>query len=246
MNNSRAFLHITYKLYGHLDKLSGVKKSNCINCYLSLMKHAWKKNNYECGLRYSTVAKETKLSRITVRRTLDTLEKLHVISTVRGRSGKTYKINQLFIKSESDGSILYTNKNKMYKKDHSNVKKRSVLEETIYINNIDKIIRDNRNDKDSLILNLSKLPLSELKSDTKNPYYIKLAIEKKAELDRESKATYVHPQKIINELTKIKKNSNPRYREKVAFNKRNNLDYKGRPIIKDNQSTINKGRPKKW
>jgi hypothetical protein len=245
MNNSRAFLHITYKLYGHLDKLSGVKKSNCLNCYLSLMKHAWKKNNYECGLRYSTIAKETKLSRITVRRTLDTLEKLHIISTVRGRSGKTYKINQLFIKSESDGSILYTNNNNMYKKDHSNVKKRSVLEETIYINNIDKIIRDNRNDKDSLILNLSKLPLSELNSDTKNPYYIKLAIEKKAELDRESKATYVHPQKIINELTKISKNSNPRYREKVAFNKRNNLDYKGRPIIKDNQSTINKGRPKK-
>jgi predicted transcriptional regulator len=245
MNNSRAFLHITYKLYGHLDKLSGTKKSNCINCYLSLMKHAWKKNNYECGLRYSTVVKETKLSRITVRRTLDTLEKLHVISTVRGRSGKTYKINQLFLKTESDSSIIYNNKNKKYKIDHSNVYKRAVLEETIYINNIDKIIRDNRNDKDSLILNLSKLPLSELKLDTNNPYYIKLAIEKKAELDRESKATYVHPQKIINELTKIKKNSNPKYREKVEFNKRNNLDYKGRPIIKDNQSTINKGRPKK-
>ena len=229
MNNSRAFLHITYKLYGHLDKLSGTKKSNCLNCYLSLMKHAWKKNNYECGLRYSTVAKETKLSRITVRRTLDTLEKLHVISTVRGRSGKTYKINQLFIKTESDSSIIYTNKNKKYKIDHSDVYKRAVLEETIYINNIEKIIRDNRNDKDSLILNLSKLPLKILNSDTNNPYYVKLAIEKKAELERESKATYVHPQKIINELTKIKKNSNPRYREKVAFNKRNNLDYKGRP-----------------
>ena len=229
MNNTRAFLHITYKLYGHLDKLSGTKKSNCINCYLSLMKHAWKKNNYECGLRYSTVVKETKLSRITVRRTLDTLEKLHVISTVRGRSGKTYKINQLFIKTESDGSILYTNKNKMYKKDHSDVYKRAVLEETIYINNIEKIIRDNRGDMDSLILNLSKLPPEELNSDTKNPYYVKLAKAKKAELDRESKATYVHPQKIINELTKISKNSNPRYREKVAFNKRNNLDYKGRP-----------------
>jgi len=229
MNNTRAFLHITYKLYGHLDKLSGIKKSNCLNCYLSLMKHAWKKNNYECGLRYSTIAKETKLSRITVRRTLDTLEKLHIISTVRGRSGKSYKINQLFLKTESDGSILYINKPKMYKKDHSDVKKRSVLEETIYINNIDKIIRDNRNDKDSLIVNLSKLPLSELNSDTNNPYYIKLAKAKKIELDRESKATYVHPQKIINELTKIKKNSNPRYKEKVDFNKRNNLDYKGRP-----------------
>ena len=228
MKNSRAFLHITYKLYGHLDKLSGIKKSNCLNCYLSLMKHAWKKNNYECGLRYSTIAKETKLSRITVRRTLDTLEKLHVISTVRGRSGKSYKINQLFLKTESDGSILYTNNSSMYKKDHSNVKKRSVLVEALN-NNIEAIIRDNRGDMDSMILNLSKLPLSDLNSDTNNPYYVKLAIEKKAELDRLSKATYVHPQKIINELTKIKKNSNPRYREKVSFNKRNNLDYKGRP-----------------
>ena len=229
MNNTRAFLHITYKLYGHLDKLSGTKKSNCLNCYLSLMKHAWKKNNYECGLRYSTVVKETKLSRITVRRTLDTLEKLHVISTVRGRSGKTYKINQLFLKTESDSSIIYTNENKKYKKEHSNVYKRAVLEETIYINNIENIIRDNRGNMDSLILNLSKLPLTELNSDTNNPYYVKLAKEKKAELERESKATYVHPQKIINELTKIKKNNNPRYREKVNFNKRNNLDYKGRP-----------------
>ena len=192
------------------------------------MKHAWKKNNYECGLRYSTIAKETKLSRITVRRTLDTLEKLHVISTVRGRSGKSYKINQLFLKTESDGSILYTNNSSMYKKDHSNVKKRSVLVEALN-NNIEAIIRDNRGDMDSMILNLSKLPLSDLNSDTNNPYYVKLAKEKKAELDRLSKATYVHPQKIINELTKIKKNSNPRYREKVAFNKRNNLDWKGRP-----------------
>jgi len=197
------------------------------------MKHAWKKNNYECGLRYSTVVKETKLSRITVRRTLDTLEKLNVISTVRGRSGKTYKINQLFIKTESDSSILYTNKNKMYKKEQSDVYKRAVLVEALNTidkgNNIENIIRDNRGNMDSLILNLSKLPPEELNSDTKNPYYVKLAIEKKAELDRESKATYVHPQKIINELTKISKNSNPRYREKVAFNKRNNLDYKGRP-----------------
>jgi len=197
------------------------------------MKHAWKKNNYECGLRYSTVVAETKLSRITVRRTLDTLEKLNVISTVRGRSGKTYKINQLFIKTESDSSILYTNKTKMYKKEQSDVYKRAVLVEDINTlnkgNNIEKIIRDNRGDMDSLILNLSKLPLSDLNSDTKNPYYVKLAIEKKSELERESKATYVHPQKIINELTKISKNSNPRYREKVAFNKRNNLDYKGRP-----------------
>ena len=232
MQNSRAFLHITYKLYGHLDKLSGTKKSNCINCYLSLMKHAWKKNNYECGLRYSTVAKDTKLSRITVRRTLDTLEKLNIISTVRGRSGKTYKINQLFIKSESDGSIMHINKNKMYIKDHSNVYKRSVLVEALNINNIDKIIGTYKGDKESIIDHLAKLPPEELiegNKNNKNPYYIKLAMARKEELIAENNKSYVHPQKIINELTKIKKQANPRYVEKVKFNKRNNLDYKGNP-----------------
>ena len=229
MQNSRAFLHITYKLYGHLDKLSGVKKSHALNCFLSLMKHAWKKNNYECGLRYSTVAKDTKLSRITVRRTLDTLEKLNIISTVRGRSGKTYKVNDLFLKSESDGSILYIPKSNMYKKDHSYVKKRSVLVEALYINRIDKIISDYRGDKENIIDNLAKLPPELLSEDTKNPFYVKLALKRKEEITALENVKYVHPQKIINELTKIKKQSNHRYREKVEFNKRNNLDYKGNP-----------------
>jgi len=54
-------------------------------------------------------------------------------------------------------------------------------------------------------------------------------MDRKEELIAENTKSYVHPQKIINELTKIKKQSNPRYREKVQFNKRNNLDYKGNP-----------------
>jgi hypothetical protein len=41
------------------------------------------------GLRYSTVAKDTKLSQVLLSDApLDTLEKLNIISTVRGRSGK--------------------------------------------------------------------------------------------------------------------------------------------------------------
>ena len=230
---SRAFLHITYKLYGHLDKLGGVKKSHALNCYLSLMKHAWKKNNYECGLRYSTVAKDTKLSRITVRRTLDNLEKLNIVSTVRGKSGKTYKINQLFLKTEQDGSILYTSKSNMYKKDHPYVKKRSVLVEdisTLYKgNNIDTIIGTYKGDKESIIDHLAKLPLLELNTDKNNPYYVSLAKKRKEEITASENATYVHPQKIISALNNIKKQSNPRYREKVEYNKRFNLDYKGRP-----------------
>jgi len=43
MNTSRGFLHITYKLYHHLDIIDGVKKSYCLNVFLSVMKYAWKK-----------------------------------------------------------------------------------------------------------------------------------------------------------------------------------------------------------
>jgi len=229
MNNSRAFLHITYKLYGHLDKLSGVKKSHALNCYLSLMKHAWKKNNYECGLRYSTVAKDTKLSRITVRRTLDTLEKLNIISTVRGKSGKTYKVNDLFLKSESDGSILYIPKSKMRNLDHPYVKKRSVLVETLNINSVDTIIGKYKGDKETIIDHLAKLPTAILSEDNKNPYYVKLAIERKREITASKTKKYVHPQKIISALSNIKKQTNARYVAKVKYNKANNLDYKGRP-----------------
>ena len=46
-----------------------------------------------------TLAKDTNLSRSTIKRSLDTLEKMNVIHSIKGRSGKTYSINQLFIKN---------------------------------------------------------------------------------------------------------------------------------------------------
>ena len=196
---------------------------------MALMKHCWKKNNYSAGLRHMTLAKDTNLSRSTVKRSLETLEKMNVVYSIKGRSGKTYSINQLFIKNEGlfqGSSNLHTS---MYKSELPNAQIRATLVDTLEVYTIENIIRDNRGNQQAIVDNLAKLPLAELNSDTNNPYYIKLAKERKAELDRESKASYVHPQKILTELSKISKNSNPRYREKVEYNKRNNLDYKGRP-----------------
>jgi len=42
-------------------------------------------------------------------------------------------------------------------------------------------------------------------------------------MERESKATYVNADKILSALSKIKKQANPRYREKVEYNKRNGI-----------------------
>ena len=227
MIKTRGFLQLTYILYHHLDKVGGSKKANCLSVYLSLMKYCWKSNDYRAGLRHSTIEKDTKLSRTTIHRTLQTLTKLNVISTIKGRSGKTYQINPKFVKFEK---AMYKNETSMYKNETSNVSDVQTLVETIdTINNkpIEDVIRDYKGNQQSIIDNLAKLPLDILKQDNKNHYYVKLAIQRKQELQANEKKTYVSPQKILQALKTISKNSNPRYREKVEYNKRNNLDYKG-------------------
>ena len=99
MLKTRGFLHLTYKLYHHLDKL-GERKATCLCVYLALLKYAWKKNNYTCHIRHATLEKDTQLSRPTIKRCLDTLEKMNVIKTIRGKSGKTYVINDKFLKED--------------------------------------------------------------------------------------------------------------------------------------------------
>ena len=222
MLRTRGFLHITYVLYHHLDKVSGTKKANCLSVYLSLMKYCWKSNNYTAGLRHSTIQKDTGLSRTTIHRTLQTLTKLNIISTIKGRSGKTYSINNKFIKYETG----------MFQKYTSNVSNVKTLEEAlIYNNTIDKIIGKNKGNVDTIINELATLPLPDLKSDTKNVYYCKLAIERKEELARQK--NLVDPQIIQRELKKITKEKNFAYKRKKEYNIRNNLDYKGNPIAKN-------------
>ena len=231
MIKTRGFLQLTYVLYHHLDKVGGSKKANCLSVYLSLMKYCWKSNDYRAGLRHSTIEKDTKLSRTTIHRTLQTLTKLNVISTVKGRSGKTYQINPKFVKFEKG---MYKNETSMYKNETSNVSNvQTLVESIVYINTIEEIIKNNRGNQQLIIDNLAKLPLTDLKKDKNNPYYVKLAIQRKQELAANEKKTYVPPQKILQALKSISKNSNPRYREKVAYNKRNNLDWKGNAKDKD-------------
>ena len=231
MIKTRGFLQLTYMLYHHLDKVGGSKKANCLSVYLSLMKYCWKSNDYRAGLRHSTIQKDTGLSRTTIHRTLLTLTKLNVISTIKGRSGKTYQINPKFVKFEKG---MYKNETSMYKNETSNVSNVKTLVETlIYSNTIEEIIKNNRGNQQLIIDNLAKLPLLDLKKDKNNPYYVKLAIQRKQELAANEKKTYVSPQKILQALNTIKKETNVRYREKREYNKRNSLDYKGNPIAKN-------------
>ena len=218
MNVSRGFLHITYKLFHHLDKLDGVKKSYCLNVFLSVMKYAWKKNGYEARLRHETIHKDTGLCRTTIKECLQTLNTLNVVKSIRGKSGKTYIVNEVFLRAEK----LYepTQIAVSPTRDSRNT---TTLEETISINNIGNIVKSFAGDTQKILDELSKLPLDELKKETVNVYLCKQAIQLKEDKERESKATYVNSEKILSALSRIKKQANPRYREKVEYNKRNSI-----------------------
>jgi predicted transcriptional regulator len=224
MNVSRGFLHITYKLYHHLDLVDGERKSHCLNVFLSVMKYAWKKNGYKAGLRHETIHKDTGLCRTTIKSCLETLNKLNIVKSVRGRSGKTYLVNETFLRAEK----LYE-PTQIAVKPTQDSRFTTTLEETISINNIGKIVKSFAGDTEKILDELSKLPLEELKNEKINVYLCKQAIQRKEDKERESKATYVNSEKILSALSKIKKQANPRYREKVEYNKRNNLNWKGEP-----------------
>ena len=218
MNVSRGFLHITYKLYHHLDLVDGERKSHCLNVFLSVMKYAWKKNGYKAGLRHETIHKDTGLCRTTIKSCLETLNKLNIVKSVRGRSGKTYLVNETFLRAEK----LYE-PTQIAVKPTQDSRFTATLEETISINNIGKIVKSFAGDTSKILDELSKLPLDELKQETVNVYLCKQAIQLKEDKERESKATYVNSEKILSALSRIKKQANPRYREKVEYNKRNGI-----------------------
>ena len=222
MNVSRGFLHITYKLYHHMDILDGVKKSYCLNVFLSVMKYAWKKNGYKAGLRHETIHKDTGLCRTTIKECLETLNKLNIVKSIRGRSGKTYIVNEVFLRAEK----LYE-PTKIAVSPTRDSRNTTRLKETISIdlsdNNIGKIVKSFAGDTSKILDELSKLPLDELKQETVNVYLCKQAIQLKEDKERESKATYVNSDKILSALSRIKKQANPRYREKVEYNKRNGI-----------------------
>ena len=216
MNTSRGFLHITYKLYHHLDLIEGERKSHCLNVFLSVMKYAWKKNGYKAQLRHETIHKDTGLCRTTIKSCLETLNKLNIVKSIRGRSGKTYIVNEVFLKAEKLYEPI-----KIAVKPTQDSRFTPILEEHNTLSNIDKIISENRGNLDNIINSLAVLDLPDLKSDTKNVYYCKLAIERKEELARQK--NLVDPKIIQRELSKITKEKNFAYKRKKEYNIKNGI-----------------------
>ena len=213
---TRGFLHVTYKLYHHLNILNGEEKSTCLNVFLSIMKYAWKKNGYKAQLRHETIAKDTGLCRATVKTAISKLVKLNIISDIRGRSGKTYIVNDVFLKAENTYE-----KTEIAKYSTPDSQTLATLEETLYINNnVSKIVKSLAGNREKIIEELSKLPIAELQEDKTNVYLCKLAIEHKQQYENK---TYVSSDKILSALKDMSKNNNINYKRKKEYNIRNNI-----------------------
>ena len=213
---TRGFLHVTYKLYHHLNILNGEEKSTCLNVFLSIMKYAWKKNGYKAQLRHETIAKDTGLCRATVKTAISKLVKLNIISDIRGRSGKTYIVNDVFLKAENTYE-----KTEIAKYSTPDSQTLATLEETLYINNnVSKIVKSLAGNREKIIEELSKLPITELQEDKTNVYLCKLAIEHKQQYENK---TYVSSDKILSALKDMSKNNNINYKRKKEYNIRNGI-----------------------
>lgn len=213
---TRGFLHVTYKLYHHLDILNGEEKSTCLNVFLSVMKYCWKKNGYKAGLRHETIAKDTGLCRATVKTALAKLNKLNVISDIRGRSGKTYIVNDTFLKAENTYE-----KPQIAKHLAPDSQTLATLEEHYTLDNkVSKIVKGLAGNREKIIEELSKLPVNELKEDKTNVYLCKLALDHKEQYENK---TYVSSDKILSALKSVQKNTNPRYKQKKGYNIRNGI-----------------------
>jgi hypothetical protein len=171
--------------------------------------------------------KDTKLSKMTIRRSCGLLSELGIIKIKRLPSANLYSINTTFLKPE----VLPQN-TQSATIEHSRVLPQNSINRNINNNNtlskIDKIISDNRSSKDRLITELIKhCTLEELKEDKKNVYYCKLAI---AEYAAAKNTNFASQAQIVSALKNIGgKKSNAFYRAKVAHNKKFNLDWKGNP-----------------
>ena len=219
-DTSRSFLLLTYKLYNKLDELTGTNKSYCLSVILSLLKYAWKSSDYKCAVRYSTIIKDTKLSKMTVRRSCRLLADLGIVKIKRLSSANLYSINSTYLKAEVLRENTQTYPNRTLRGTPQNSINRN--NNYININNtlIEKIMKKGLA-KDAIIKELSELPTEELKSDKTNIYYCNLAIALKEELLREK--NLVPTEKILASLRNTTKKSNSRYIEKVEYNKRNGI-----------------------
>jgi hypothetical protein len=171
---------------------------------------------------------------------------MHLLSTAglikirRLSSTNLYTINPILLVNEVNvvqgvGNMVHISgvPNAHINKTYLN--KHIVLTKNNKMNKIDDIVNNTSLDKQSKIIKLASLTLPELKQFIKqHPHYVQKAIEyQEQELrDKRSLPKHIVEQAMTAAVSKNAKNRSFNYRKKIEFNKRNNLDWQGKPKVK--------------
>jgi predicted transcriptional regulator len=200
-----------------------------------LLKHANYKTG-ECYPRLSTIAKPLGLSKVTVYKCINIMIKGGILLKVRLPSTNLYKINPEFVYSDIKtvkGGIKTVNGDVKTVKVLVEHNIEHYIEQSIEA--INNIINNNRGNKDTIVYLISRsIPLPELNNlliQNIHTYYVRLAIDKHRELLRQKNLMpeAVAKTQISQALKNNSKQRSASYKAKVEFNKRNNLDWQGKP-----------------
>jgi predicted transcriptional regulator len=225
------------------------RKAHCFSVLVMLLKHANYKTG-ECYPRLSTIAKPLGLSKVTVYKCINIMIKGGILLKVRLPSTNLYKINPEFVYSDiktvniTKPSDIKTVKGGI-KTVNGDVKTVKVLVEHNIehyieqsIESINNIINNNRGNKDTIVYLISRsIPLPELNNlliQNIHTYYVRLAIDKHRELLRQKNLLpeALAKTQISQALKNNSKQRSASYKAKVEYNKRNNLDWQGKPKVR--------------
>jgi hypothetical protein len=213
-------------------------KAKCLAILIILLRFANPKTG-SCYPRYSKIKEMIGLSRITLYRCIKLMIDNKLLIKKRLSSTNLYTLSPVLLVNNvsdrhhdvSDRYLSGISKIPINKYNINNI----VLINNVMKERLDKIVNDRSISKDNKISLLSdSLSLPELQQcikDNIHPYYTRKAIEHKEQELRDARAVprHVIEQTMTAAVSKTIKNRSASYKAKVEYNKRNNLDWQGKP-----------------
>ena len=214
--------------------LAEERKAQCLAILLVLLRFANPKTG-SCYPRYSKIKDMIGLSRMTLYRCIRLMIDAKLLIKRRLSSTNLYTLAPIMLVNDVSNryevvSNRYLSGIHKVSINKTSINKTVLIDSVNNINKIDKIVNSKDIDKQTKIIELASVPLLEQYID-KHPYYIREAIKyQEQELrDKRSLPKHIVEQAMTAAVSKNAKNRSFNYRKKIEFNKRNNLDWQGKP-----------------
>ena len=225
------FEHAGYK------GLADNRKPYALAIIVMLLKYVNQKKG-ECYPQYAKIRKDLGCSKKTLTNYMHLLSTAGLIKIRRLSSTNLYTINPILLVNEvydipQVGNMVHISGvpnahiNKTYLKNIYNNIGNNKMD-----TKVDKIVNNTSLDKQSKIIKLASLTLPELKQCiNKHPHYVQRAIEHQEQELRDKRAVPKHivEQAMTAAVSKTIKNRSAAYKAKCDYNRRNNLDWQGKP-----------------